>query len=268
MLGINRNKRPVELGPYPLETLRRDPSVLAEELLRTPKTSGLSSNGSATPLVRATLNHLEAYKELREPEPFAKLAPVPKDLALRTRDIKGAGYFADASQIGICEMPNNGWSGNNNTTHQFAIVVLVEHSDPIDADNHAAEWISGNEHLLATLRAAEIAINLSGQISSMGYFSCAHWLGATDVDLEMLAVLSGLALREEELLVNPYVDEMFSLAVVTTDYALTWINLCIFRHGTEKISAIISVYPEQYPASSVGAAGDAHPIWDLIRSNL
>ena len=41
MLGINRNKRPVELGPYPLETLRRDPGVLAEELLRTPKTSGL-----------------------------------------------------------------------------------------------------------------------------------------------------------------------------------------------------------------------------------
>ena len=59
MLGINRNKRPVELGPYPLETLRRDPGVLAEELLRTPKTSGLSSSGSATPLVRATLNHLE-----------------------------------------------------------------------------------------------------------------------------------------------------------------------------------------------------------------
>ena len=220
MLGINRNKRPVELGPYPLETLRRDPGVLAEELLRTPKTSGLSSNGSATPLVRATLNHLEAYKELREPEPFAKLAPVPKDLALRTRDIKGAGYFADASQIGICEMPNNGWSGNNNAAHQIAIVVLVEHSDPIDGDNHASEWISGNEHLLATLRAAEIAINLSGQISSMGFFSCAHWFGATDVDLEMLAVLSGLALREKELLVNPYVDEMFSLAAVTTDYAL------------------------------------------------
>mgnify|MGYP000926046806 FL=1 len=220
MLGINRNKRPVELGPYPLETLRRDPSVLAEELLRTPKTSGLSSNGSETPLVRATLNHLEAYKELREPEPFAKLAPVPKDLALRTRDIKGAGYFADASQIGICEMPNNGWSVNNYAAHKFAIVVLVEHSDPIDGDNHAAEWVSGNEHLLATLRAAEIAINLSGQISSMGYFSRAHWFGATDVDLEMLAVLSGLALREEELLVNPYVDEMFSLAVVTTDYAL------------------------------------------------
>ena len=217
MLGINRNKRPVELGPYPLETLRRDPGVLAEELLRTPKTSGLSSNGSATPLVRATLNHLEAYKGLREPEPFAKLAPVPKDLALRTRDIKGAGYFADASQIGICEMPNNGWSGKNKAAHQFAIVVLVEHSDPIDADNHASEWISGNEHLLATLRAAEIAINLSGQISSMGFFSCAHWFGATDVDLEMLALLSGLAIREKELLVNPYLDEMIYIAAVTAD---------------------------------------------------
>ena len=161
MLGINRNKRPVELGPYPLETLRRDPSVLAKELLRAPKCAEICSKDDATPLVKATLNHLNAYQELREPEPFSKLAPVPKDLGLRTRDIKGAGYFADASQIGICKMPKNGWLGGDKTAHGFAIVVLVKHPDPIDAGNSAAEWISGNEHLLTTLRASEISSDFS-----------------------------------------------------------------------------------------------------------
>ena len=220
MLGFNRSKRPVELGPYPMETLRRDPNIAEGEGLRTPEGLAQTSYDTTSPLVRATLTHLAAYEELREPEPFSKLAPVPEDLMLRTRDIKGAGYFADASQIGICEMPNNGWLNYSRTAHRYVIVVLVEFSDPIDIDNHAAEWVSGNESLLATLRASEIAINLSGQISSMGFLSCAHWSGATDVDLEMLAVLAGLALREEEGLVNPYVDDQFSLAVVTTDYAL------------------------------------------------
>ena len=56
MLGINRNKRPVELGPYPLETLRMNPGVLAEELLRTPKTSALRANESATPLVLSLIH--------------------------------------------------------------------------------------------------------------------------------------------------------------------------------------------------------------------
>ena len=220
MLGINRSRRPVELGPYPLETLRRDPRVLEEETSRTAVSSVLNLNDETSPLVRATLTHLEAYEKLREPEPFSKKAPVPDDLALRTRDIKGAGYFQDASQIGICEIPANCWIEKIPMTHSHAVVILVEYSDPIDANNHAVDWISGNEHLLATLRASEIAVNLAGQISAMGFVSRAHWSGVTDVDLNMLAVLAGLALREEGHLINPYVDDRFALAAVTNNYEL------------------------------------------------
>ena len=36
----------------------------------------------------------------------------------------------------------------------------------------------------------------------------------------MLAVLSGLALRVEGWLINPYVEDRYALAAVTTDYAL------------------------------------------------
>jgi len=221
MLNWKRRKRPVEYGPYPLETLRRDPSATAAEAERPPRDTSHSFDGPSSPLVRATELHLDAYEELREPEPFAKKAPVPDDLVRRTRDIKGAGYFLDASQIGVCEMPETGWLAGGARPHSHAVVLLVEYSNPIDTDNLAAGWVAGNEHLLATLRVAEIAIDLGGQISSMGFSTRAHWSGASDVDLDKLAVLAGLALRSDAGPVNPYVDNRFALAVVTTDYALS-----------------------------------------------
>lgn len=220
MFGVNRSKRPVELGPYPLERLRRDAAIAGQEALRPPQPANLALAITASPLVRATINHLKAYEKLREPEPFARKAALPDDLSLRTRDIKGAGYFLDASQIGICGIPANAWLDRPESMHSHAVVVLVEYSNPIDADNVAAQWVAGNEHLLATLRAAEIALDLAGQISAMGYHSRAHWMGASDVDLDKLAVLAGLALREEGRLINPYLDDRFALAVVTSDYAL------------------------------------------------
>jgi ferredoxin len=220
MLGFNRSKRPVELGPYPLERLRRDPAITEREASRPPVKPNVAMANDASPLVHATLTHLDAYERLRAPEPFSRKAPVPDDLARRTRDIKGAAYFLDASQIGICEISASTWIDAADQAASHAVVVLVEYSNPIDADNPASQWVAGNEHLLATLRAAEIAIDLAGQISSMGYLTRAHWDGASDVDLEKLAVLAGLALRENGHIVNPYLDDRFALAVVTTDYAL------------------------------------------------
>lgn len=220
MLGLNRTKRPIELGPYPLERLKRDPSVLQDETGRPAQTKSLLYNGEDAALVRATLTHLSAYEELREPEPFSRKAPVPDDLSRRTRDIKGAGYFLDASQIGICNIPENAWLERIYHTHRQAVVILVKYGDPIDADNMAATWVDGNEDLLATLRAAEIAIDIAGQISAMGYSSRAHWAGASDLDIDKLAVLAGVALRGKSDLLNPYLGESFTLAAVTSDYEL------------------------------------------------
>jgi ferredoxin len=219
MLGLNRKKRPVELGPYPLERLRRDASVIKEEGSRSARFQA-ADNDAATPLAGAARDHLHAYEQLREPEPFCRKAPVPEDLTRRTRDIKGSGYFLDASQIGICELPTNAWISAANDEHSHAAVVLVEYGARIDSDNAARDWVAGNEHTLATLRAAEIALCLTGQISSMGFMSRAHWAGATDVDLEKLAVLSGLTLRTDGSPVNPFVENRFAIAAVTTSYAL------------------------------------------------
>ncbi|MBT5940272.1 MAG: 4Fe-4S dicluster domain-containing protein [Rhodospirillaceae bacterium] len=220
MFGLNRKKRPVELGPYPLEKLKRDPAIIAEEAARPAGAPVTMPTGSNAYLVGATNSHLDAYAELREPEPFKKLAPVPDDLKRRMRDIKGAGYFLDASQIGICEIVDSVWLNGAASDHSHAVAVLVEYSAPIDAGNKAAGWVAGNEHLLATLLAAEIAIDVSGQISCMGFTSRVHWTGATDVDLGKVAVLAGLAIRDGDKLINPYLETRFAVAVIMTNYAL------------------------------------------------
>lgn len=219
MLGLNRAKRPVELGPYPLERLRRDEEGIAREGARPAQAQSLVTGEPSAPLARAALTHLSAYEKLRQPEPFSRKVNLP-DLAVRTKDIKGSGYFLDASQIAICEVPETGWLEKPPAGHSHGVVVLVEYSPPIDAGNAAAGWVEGSEHLLATLRAAEIALDLSGQISAMGYASKAHWAGASDLDLDKLAVLSGLALRDGDKVLNPYLDHRFALAAVTTEYAL------------------------------------------------
>ncbi len=220
MFGYKRKKRPVEFGPYPLEKLKRDPSIIGMEAASAPIEPAPMPVGPNTYLVSATQKHLDAYEGLRQPQPYSKVAPVPDDLVLRTRDIKGSGYFLDASQIGICKIPNNVWLNKTNDVFNFAVVILVEYANPIDKDNNAADWVAGNEHLLATLLAAEIGIDLSGQISSMGFTSRVHWTGATDIDLHKVTVLAGLGIRFNNKIINPYVEDRFAIATVTTNYSL------------------------------------------------
>jgi len=222
MFGLYREKRPIELGPYPLERLPRDAAAAVGESAYVPEDAALKFSDAAAPLVKAARTHLDAYQALQSPEPFAKVAPVPDDLGLRTRDIKGAGYFLDASQMAICEIPDNAWLTGDAGVHRHthAVVVLAEYSGAIDDGNQAKEWLAGNAHLMATLRAAEIAVDLAGQIAAMGFGARAHWTGAAEIGLDKLAVLAGLSVRDGERLINPYLDNRFALAAVTTDYAL------------------------------------------------
>lgn len=227
MYNYKRKNRPVELGPYPLETLARDATLIAQEYAK----PQLSSKDYALPahegrdqaaLLASTRRYQRIFEQLRDVDSFAKQAPVPDDLDVRARDVKGAGYFLDASQMAICELPPSAWlqDGDSAPSHNHAIVIVVGFADPIDANNYAASWVSGIEGDIATTRAAEIALVLSGHIAAMGFAAKAHWQGATALDLARLAVLSGLAVRNEQGLVNPYLEQRFALAVVSTDYTL------------------------------------------------
>ncbi len=211
--------RPFHLGPFPLETLLRDESVAAREVAQ-PKLTAAVDAAPEGPLARAAAHYRDLFAKFADGTPAPGQAPVPDDLARRAADIKGAAYFLDASQVGICPMPENGWlAGGDHPTHEFATVILVERPRLPEPDNLAREWIAPARAEIADMRAAEIAVCVAGHIRAMGFAARAHFAGNGLVDAERLAVLAGLAVRDDGGLRNPYLDD-FSLAVVTTDYEL------------------------------------------------
>ncbi len=212
--------RPYHLGPFPLETLRVDDSVVASETARA-LVAAPAENAAKGPLGRAADHYRSLFAKFADGKVAESRAPVPDDLARRAIDIKGAAYFLDAAQVGICRIPASAWfAGGDHPGHEFAAVILVEQPRVPEPDNLASDWVQPARDAVADMRAAEIAVCVAGHIRAMGFAARAHFAGHSLVDTERLTVLAGLAVRgENDSLRNPYLDN-FSIAVVTTDYPL------------------------------------------------
>jgi hypothetical protein len=214
-------KRPFHYGLFPLETLPRDTSVIAVERER-PRRAAPHRVSPQGKLVDAADHYREIYSGFIYIDPAAAKAPVPDDVERRTIDVKGAAYFMDASQVGICEIPDNAWlEGVAPGSHRFAVVLLVEDGRLPDGGNLARDWAEPAVRAVSDMRAAEIAALVAGHIRTMGWGARPHFAAHEDLDLERLAVLAGLAVRHSEAIVNPYLEGNFSIAVVSTDYELS-----------------------------------------------
>lgn len=213
--------RPYHLGTYPLEALPRDDSVVAVEAARPPVAAPRHDGPADGPLARALRHTLQIFIDNADGEPAARSAPVPDDPHRRMIDVKGYGYFMNASQVGICRIPANAWARDSAAfDHDHAVVLLIEHGRVPEPDNPARAWIEPALSEAADSRVGGIAVCLAGHVRRLGWPAQPHVMGAGSVDAERLAVLAGLAVRDGGALRNPYIDRGFSLAVVTTSYAL------------------------------------------------
>ena len=130
MLLYPRSKnRSFHLGPFPLESLPRDESIIAVETGRIAISSGLSTiPPSNDALSRASDHYGKIFSKFAEGAPAGAKAPVPDDLERRSIDIKGGAYFMDASCAGICRIPQSAWIADSaKLPHDIAVVVMVEH---------------------------------------------------------------------------------------------------------------------------------------------
>jgi reductive dehalogenase len=221
MIFKTRNEsRYYHLGPFPFETLARDSKKIAEESDR-PRIKSPLFRTTSSKYGAANKLYYELFTELRTPTAVSHKAPVPDDLERRAIDIKGMGYFLDAAHVGICTIPENAWFENiNKTAHKFAIVIAIEHGRIPEEDNLAYSWVKGCGPETATMRGMEIAACMAIYICQLGYKAHAHAIGTSDVDLERLAVLAGIASRHGDEVLSPYLDDNVSFAAITTDYAL------------------------------------------------
>ncbi len=213
--------RPFDLGSYPMEILPRNPDIVDIEAAR-PRAQPSAAHRPNSGFGAAVNGYRDIFLKFIESETAEKEAPVPSDLERRSVDIKGCAYFMDASQVGICKIPDNAWleGCSNPQQHSHAIVLLIEHPRLPDEDNLARAWTEGAVPAFGEMRAMEIAACVSGHIGQMGFDTRIHIAGDEQVDRNRLAVLAGLCLRDRDRLVNPYVVGDFTIAVISTEYEL------------------------------------------------
>ena len=101
--------RPVHLGPYPLEKLKRVTQV--QNLDSLPAQQGLSFQRPDNPT--SIINAMQEYQAMldatRDGLVKRDRATVPDDLTERANHLKSFGYFCDAAMVGTCEIPANAW---------------------------------------------------------------------------------------------------------------------------------------------------------------
>ncbi len=221
MIFSGNKSRPYHLGPFPLERLARDEAIVVQEGGR-PR---IDRRAPAPPAGNAFAAALEKYHgifhALRDQPAAPARAPVPDDLTRRTIDVKGAAYFLNASQVGVCELTDGCWLlGTESRPHSHAVVVLVEHGRAPEAGSLAASWVEGSIAATAQFRAYEIAISVANHLRAMGFDALAHDPRCGDLDLERLAILAGLACRAGDRILNPYLEDRFAVCAVSTDYVL------------------------------------------------
>lgn len=215
-------ERPFHWGPYALERLPHDATITNTEADRPAISRPRRQIPDPENLFGKALNkYHRIFSKTGIVDPLPEKAPIPDDLKRRSQDIKGAGYFLDASGIGICKIPNNSWlKDGKQYNHNHSVVIMIAHSRTPEADNLAYSWVRGFEEITAEFRAFEIAISIAEHIQWMGFSAKAHdWVNGS-VDMDRLTILSGLAIRHGGKIVNPYLGAKFSVAVVTTEYEL------------------------------------------------
>ena len=221
MLFSDPNKtRDYSLGPFPLESLKRDPEREKLEAMLPPTARKRTLEVSAS-LGRIAREYQRLMEKFRNGPVAPEKAPVPDDLGRRSADLKGFCYFLDAAHVGICKLAANAWLPEQVIAgHTHALVLLIADGRVPEPTNLAHEWVHAAVEDVGNLRAAEIAACAARYLRALGFSASAHTIDEAEVDLDRLAVLAGIATRSDAGLASPYIGQGFSLAAVTTDYEL------------------------------------------------
>ncbi len=250
-------KRPVHLGPYPLERLARAREATHSHLppfQATPYTSALPQS-----ILHAMRDFQAMLDALRHGQAAKRASTIPESPQERSNHLKSFGYFQDASMMGITALSPAHLLGtpisNPDTErlaheirtkqtktlsggmdlimaelretldlpppdirqHRFAIAILFANPRPPRSDEPGTGWITGAKTQRSSLRAAECATILASYLRLLGHEASAHSAAASDIDLSRAAQSAGLLFPDGT---APFLDHGHGLAVVTTTLEL------------------------------------------------
>ena len=100
--------RPMHLGPFPLEGLRRRQTLDLSDL---PPFQPVSFRRPEDP--KSIINAMQDYQAMldatRDGMIKREIAEIPDDPTERANHLKAFGYYCDASMVGVCEVPAQAW---------------------------------------------------------------------------------------------------------------------------------------------------------------
>ena len=101
--------RPMHLGPYPLEKLKRGTAM--PDLSALPAMAQISFRRPEAPtsLVNAMQEYQAMLDATREGLVKREVADIPSDPGQRADHLKAFGYYCDAAMVGICDIPASAW---------------------------------------------------------------------------------------------------------------------------------------------------------------
>ncbi|WGW03466.1 2Fe-2S iron-sulfur cluster-binding protein [Tropicibacter oceani] len=246
-------KRPVHLGPYPLERLQPGPMP---DLAALPAWQPLDFQRAAPEsLVNAMADHQAMMDAIRDGLVNRAQSAIPDDPQERANHLKAFGYFSDASMVGCARLPaparlqspviNPGIAAlaealKTRQTKTLAAGIDMIMADlkesmqapPASIDGHTHvlvfayeyprdpregepgfDWIKGAQAERACLRASETATVIANYIRLLGRDAKAHTGTTSDLDLTRLAVASGIAFPDGS---APWLGRRYGLAAVST----------------------------------------------------
>ncbi len=248
MAILSRKKRPMHLGRYPMEKIKRvdrPTTLITEAVQRVPKRAGFFFRAfhgdlgeraakevrrfiTKSPL-NAAMGHLH-WKQvpMHRGEAAPAKAPISNDPDELAKHIKSMCHFLDADMVGICEMPEWAWYSHDadgtpiEAKHRYAIVVVIDQGWDTMEGSSGDDWISGAQSYRAYLNGSTVACIVADYIRRLGYPAQAHSNADGDVLQIPLMLLAGLGelSRIGELVLNPFIGPRHKTAVITTDLPL------------------------------------------------
>ncbi len=250
--------RPVHLGPYPLERLTRDPGT--PDLSQLAPMRALSfEDPRAESLTNAMARFMAMFDLVRDGLVNPQAAQAPDGPVQRAEHLKAAGYYFDASMMGVCAIPHEallvepirnagvralGEELEANQPVSFAAGMDMILADVLDSARKVHGPITQHSHAVVILveyprdprpdepgtdwihgtqaqRAALLAAQTAVALST--YLRMLGYEGrahsATCSDLDLGRLAVACGLALPDG-ANPFVGRRYGLAAVSTDFAL------------------------------------------------
>ena len=247
--------RPLHLGRYPMEILKRVPEpttlILREEIIRNSKRADLFTRAMAgdlgekakvqrmrfatkhplafamTPLIRNMVPMQGTYERSKP----ANLKNQLSDPQRNAESIKALAYFLGADLVGICEAES--WMFYSHEaqqakpiepSHKHCIVMLLDQGFETMEGASGDDWISGAQSMRGYMRGAFIAGVMGAHLRRLGFSSRAHTNADSDILHIPATLLAGLGelSRIGELVLNPFIGPRSKSVLLTTDLPLSF----------------------------------------------